>query len=231
MGHLGLEAVERELETALIAKLDKGFVVKRYGESERTLILRDVAGDLQVGLVVQQARKHGALIELVDLGMRIPSVEQLCGRYESGRLRKMGFRNPETTPWLTLWRPTRSSRELEQRRAHTNLTPEERESHAHSIHRELAEFVESIEADIGEFRSETLGFLSEARLPPWATMPGSSFLVTKALALRKLHGPYESVDVARLNKNASVERPYDANVEDFRRWLESAGKGNQGDIR
>lgn len=203
-------AEKKKLGQLLKSQLDKDFVVWRLPHSARTLILKDITNDLQVGFKIDKGKLRGAWVEVVDIGVRIPSVEEFYDRYEIHAMREMGFRNPEPSGWLTFWRPTYSSLELEERGLKVD-----------AIQQDFAQFYEPIAVDPEGFRSETLDLLSRALRPGWATQPGSTFLITKALVAKTLRNPDSdacaNVDV--LIKNEPVIEGYMAGIENFCVWL------------
>lgn len=207
----------QELIDQLARQLSNGFKVWKSPHGGRTLLLRDVADDLQAGFNIDKGKTRGAWIEVVDIGVRIPTVEDSYDRYEIYTLREMGARNPKPAGWLTFWRPTHSFRELEERGLKVD-----------AIQGDFAELYERIAGDPVEFRARTLDLLCEARRPDWATEPGSAFLIIKALVARTLRNPeIDACDhVADLLKNEPVIEGYMINIERFCAWLRSDRHGS-----
>ncbi|UCH75757.1 MAG: hypothetical protein JSU82_07990 [Rhodospirillales bacterium] len=163
-----MRGVNKSLAQLLTDQLGKDFIIWELPHAARALILKNVADDLQVGLMVDKGRLRGAWIETADLGVRIPSVEAFYDRYEIHAWHQMAVADPEPTGWLTFWRPTYSSRELEER----GLKVE-------AIQEDFAELYHAIAKDPVAFRAQTLELLCNARRPDWATEPGSTFLIIK----------------------------------------------------
>ena len=180
---------------------------------KRTLFLRDVVEDFQIGLVVQKGQKSLVWVDLVDIGIRVPSVECFFERYEIHRMRQMGFLNPEPAIWLTFWRSTFSSLDLE-----------EPKLQADAILREFVKFCDPIVADADRFRSEMLDLLNEARRPAWATASAATQLINKALVARTLRDPETDAcaHVDELIKNEPNIQGYEDEIESFCQWLRSA---------
>lgn len=207
---------KKSLRSRLRAKLGRDFVSWQPIAGMRTLFLKDIAEDLQVGLVIQEARKKTVRAELVDIGARIPSVEDIYDQYEIHAMLDMGFRNPEPTTWLTLWRPSYPSVELEEHGLANDAVVEE-----------LMLFADRVAQDPSTFRANTLDFLKDARRPDWATWPGSTFLIIRALIARTLLDPDSDAcaQVDELLKNEPVVEGYKVNLENFCSWLHQFKSG------
>lgn len=188
------------------------------------MILIDVTDDLQVGFKIDKGKHRGAWIESADIGVRIPSVENFYDRFEIHVMRNRGFREAQPSGWLTFWRPTYSSLELEERGLGVN-----------AILRDFTPFYELIAGDPECFRSEIFHPLSQARRPEWATAPAATMLITKALLARTLQNPDANACgcVDELIENEPITKRSEVIIEQFCQWLRStyptSGKASSGD--
>jgi hypothetical protein len=210
---------EKRLWKLLADQLGKDFVVLNLPHAARTLILKNVTDDLQAGFKIDKGRSRGAWMEGADMGVRIPSVEEFYDRYEIYAMSQLAFPNPEPSGWLTFWRPTYSSQQLEQRGLQVD-----------AIQRDFAELYEAIARDPVAFRAQTLESLCEARRSDWATAPASTFLVIKALVARMLRDPeIDACDyVPDLLRNEPVIKGYQVNIDRFCTWLRAERHGSRG---
>lgn len=192
--------------------LGNDFFVFGSRGSGRRLVLQDVIANLQLGILIQMSKRRGMFGEPVDIGVRIPSVEAIYGEYEIYTMRKDRFRNPKPIGWLTFWRPTYSSLDLEEK----GLGVDE-------IIRDFGDFRQLVDENPEAFRADILQCLREARRPSWATMPGSAFLINKALIARTLHDPEKDAcdDIGDLIKTEPLLRPDDQRIAWFCEWLRS----------
>lgn len=196
-------------ELSLYDHLDHNFSTTRYRKSERIHILSSVNSDLAVGFAVQKISKRGITREYVDIGIRISSVERVYDAYEIDCMRRMGFTNPEPVGWLTFWRP-----------AYDPVKGKDQFPEFERIVRSYSELYAAINADPVRSLRELSKLLSDACRPEWATLPGSSLLVIKALAFRSIRHPDACADASRLIDNVSDMTPDSkANVEAFCHWL------------
>lgn len=185
---------KKKLWELLRSDLDPEFTVWKLPHASRTLLLKDVANDLQVGFKIDKGKLRGEWVESVDIGVRIPSVEELYDQFETYSLRKMGFREAEPSGWLTFWRPTYSSVELEEQALSIG-----------AIRHDFAMLYDSIHNDPQSFRSQLIDLLTQARRPEWATYPGGTFLITKALVARTLEFP--DVDACEFVNELTANEP------------------------
>lgn len=205
--------MKQNLRDLLPQQLGHEFFVRTPRDSTRRLILSDVGENLQAGIVVQRSKRRGVFGEVVDIGVRIPSVEDLYDQYELHAMLQMGFKKPKPVGWLTFWRPTYSSLDLEEQGLGFD-----------AIMRDFNNLFVTIREAPQAFRNDALACLCSARLPAWATMPGSSFLIIKALIARILRDPGTDArgHIAELTRNQPTTRNGDANIERFCDWLRSA---------
>jgi len=206
---------KKRLKDVIVANLNADYAVYDRPHSARTLILRNLADDFQVGLKIDRGKSRGEWIEKIDLGMRIPSVEDFYDRYEIFSMQQMGFRKAEPSGWLTFWRPSYLSKDLEEDGLDVQLVKDD-----------LSEFCKSAAKDAPSFRADTLKFLRAAQRPDWATEPGSTFLIIKALIARTLFDPDSDAceHAEELMRNEPVIEAYRPNIDRFCDWLRSAGR-------
>jgi len=199
-----------ELRQLLRLKLNENFTLTKNHLGQRALILASVAEDMQVGFVIQKTKRRNISNKLVDIGARVPSVEAIYDEYEIERMREMGFRDRTPVCWLTFWRPSYSSLQLEE----SGLTVD-------AILQDFVRLYDSIMDDVASARAAMLELLSNARRPSWATAPGSTMLIIKGLIVRALHDP--EVDacahVEKLIANEPHIEGYEAEIDRFCDWL------------
>ncbi|MDH3230529.1 MAG: hypothetical protein OEN55_12120 [Alphaproteobacteria bacterium] len=204
--------VKQKLRDILPRKLGDDFFVFNPRDSTRRLLLSDVTEDLQAGIVIERSKRRGVFGEAVDIGIRIPSVERIQDEYDVYGMRQMRFKNPEPIGWLTFWRPTYSSLDLEEQGLEVD-----------AIMSDFVNLCLSINEDPEAFRDEVLACLRMARLSAWATMPGSTFLINKALIARTLHDPETDAcaDIRDLIKIEPYLKEDNKNIVRFCEWLRS----------
>ena len=169
--------------------------------------------DLQAGIVVEKSKRQGDFGEAVDIGVRFPSVEGVYDKYEVHGMLRLEFKNPEPFGWLTFWRPTYSSLDLEELGLEID-----------AIMREFVDLCLSINDDPEGFREDVLECLRAARRPEWATMPASTFLIYRALIARTLRDPVTDAcaDISELIKNEPNIKEDTRDIAWFCEWLRSA---------
>lgn len=204
--------MKQKIRDILPRELGDDFVVLNTHDSNRKLIVSDVVEGLQAGIIVERFKHRGVFGEAVDIGVRIPAVEEVQDEYDVHGMRQMRFKNPKPIGWLTYWRPTYSSLDLEEQGLEVD-----------AIMHDFVDLCLSINEDPEAFRDDALECLYAARRPAWATMPGSSFLIIKALIARSLRDPGADAcaEVSELIKTEPNIREDNRNIARFCEWLRS----------
>jgi len=197
MARLKLEA---ELERRLAPDVYKNSSVV----AGRLLWLQDLSDDLQFGLLTNRTEKHGKTFHMVDIGVRIPSVESVYDAYEEDQMKDMGFPDPSPLGWLTFWTDIASPTGYKGSCDDPALILTE-------FHRLRDEVREDLDAASDHYRQH----LSRCSLPAWATMPGSSFLVIRTLACC----PDKRTNLEALLQSRSDLGFYERDVYKFMEWF------------
>jgi len=193
-----------KLQVDLERRLSPDMHTKACPRAARVLLLKDLGDDLQIGLVIQRAGKRGKAFHVVDLGVRIPSVESVIEEYEEQRMKEMGFPDPRSVGWLTFWTT------LESPTGHEGSCddPAYIESEFHRLQ-------DQVGRDLTTSKDHYHEILSQCDLPAWATMPGSAFLVIRTLACC----PAKRSNVETLMQSCSDMAGNESNVYRFMDWF------------
>jgi len=194
-----------ELQVDLERQLAPDVYTKVCPIAQRMLLLQDLSHDLQFGLVVHKIEKHGKTFHMVDLGVRIPSVESVYDEYEEHAMRVMGFPDPTPIGWLTFWTALKSPTGYKGSCDDPALIVSE-------FHR----LRDEVRRDLKTSEDHYQQLLGQCSLPAWATMPGSSFLVIRTLVCC----PQKRSDVETVMRSCSDTAGYETNVYEFLEWFE-----------
>ena len=193
-----------KLQTELERRLTRDVCTKAYAQSARVLLLRDLSPDLQMGIALQRVRKRDKASQVVDLGVRVPSVESVIEEYEEHRMKAMGFPNAEPVGWLTFWTHVES--------------PAKRSVPSSDAGKIACEFDRLQEEVLSKLKSSREYFhlqLCRSHRPDWAAMPRSAPLLIRTLVCC----PSKRSSVDALVHCSSDMEGYESNVYEFMEWL------------
>ncbi len=174
----------------------------------RSLLTKKLANDFEIGVVIQLAKGSGRKDEVVEIGVRIPSVERVVESYELYRMNKMGFEKIEPVGWLTFWKPLTSLSELVDKRLPLS-----------SVCESFIEFELMLESAIIERKEEICRCLLNAARPSWATLPASWALVQRAIIYNRLKFPENDGVVRWIAGRVGDMASYEAELDVFETWL------------
>lgn len=174
----------------------------------RSLLTRKLADDFEVGVVIQLAKGAGRKDEVVEVGVRIPSVERIVENYESYRMSEMGFARIEPVGWLTFWKPLTSLAEVVDKRLPVS-----------SVCESFVEFELAFKSGIVEIQDKIYRCLLNAERPDWATLPASWALVQRVIVYNRLKFPEDEGLVREIAGRAGDMASYEKELNMFEKWI------------
>lgn len=176
----------------------------RRAQSKRTLLLNELNSDLQMGVVVQEIPERSFGERVIDIGVRIPSVENLIDEYEVDCMIEMGFRDPEPIGWLTFYRTLDIPSDLD---GSSNI--------ASYIASEFNLLHDTVSVNLDSSSDYFRSLLCRGQRPEWATMFSSSLLLIRILACC----PAERSNLTNLLRKENMAGEPPQNVKKFVDWL------------
>ena len=141
---------------------------------------------LEIGVLMQKVSKYGTQDWLVDIGVRVLTVENEVAAYDMAAMQAMNFKNIIPVVWLTYWK-TLYKPVL--KKSYNDSGAIIDVDHVDHIIKNVKEFSKNISSSSTvDVLSEYKNLIREVKFPDWANSEDVSHILLRNVALLSLEG-------------------------------------------